>query len=221
MSLQLHPRVALVPAGKVSPVVTGAPLEPDPLPTRRVDWRDASDAELAAGFADGDELCLEESYRRWVRLIYTVAFRSLDSASDAEEVTQQVFIGAWRGRGNYRPSSGSLPGWLLGICRHRIVDHQRARSRDSRLVQTVTSDLDVRMETEPIATIADRVVLESEISRLPDPRGTILRLAFWEGQSYPQIAERLDLPLGTVKSHARRALLHLRTQLKEVTSWPT
>jgi len=85
----------------------------------------------------------------------------------------------------------------------------------------VTSDLDVRLDTEPIATIADRVVLEAEISRLPDPRGTILRLAFCEGQSYPQIAERLDLPLGTVKSHARRALLHLRTRLKEMTSWPT
>jgi RNA polymerase sigma factor (sigma-70 family) len=215
--LELQP----VAAGRVSTVVHGAPLEPEPLPVRRVDWRDASDAELAAGFADGDELCLEESYRRWVHLIYAVALRSLDSANDAEEVTQQVFIGAWRSRTNYRAASGSLPSWLVGICKHRIADRQRARGRDLRLVQTISSDLDVRLETEPIATLVDRVVLADEISRLPDPRGTILQLAFWEGQSYPQIAEQLELPLGTVKSHARRALLHLRTRLQEMTSWPT
>jgi RNA polymerase sigma-70 factor, ECF subfamily len=211
----------LVIPGRVSPVVTGEPLEPEPLPVRRPDWRTATDPELAAGFAEGDELCLEESYRRWVQLIYTVALRSLESASDAEEVTQQVFIGAWRSRTNYQPSSGSLPSWLLGICKHRIADRRRARGRDLRLVQTMSSDLDVRVETEPTATLVDRVVLADEISRLPDPRGTILRLAFWEGRSYPQIAEQLDLPLGTVKSHARRALLHLRTRLKEMTSWPT
>jgi RNA polymerase sigma-70 factor (ECF subfamily) len=64
-------------------------------------------------------------------------------------------------------------------------------------------------------------VLSAEIQQLPHPRGTILRLAFWEGHTYSQIAERLDLPLGTVKSHARRALLHLRGRLEEVTSWPT
>ena len=67
----------------------------------------------------------------------------------------------------------------------------------------------------------DRTLRAEEIGRLPHPRGSILQLAFWEGRSYPQIAEQLDLPLGTVKSHARRALRHLRTQLAEVTSWPT
>jgi RNA polymerase sigma-70 factor, ECF subfamily len=207
--------------GRVSSVVNGAPLEPQLPPARRLEWQTATDAELAAGLASGDEMCLEESYRRWAHLIYAVAFRSLNSATDAEEVTQQVFIGAWRSRSNFRPASGSLPSWLIGICRHRIADRQRARGRDLRLIQTMSSDLDVRLESEPIATVVDRLVLADEIERLPDPRGTILQLAFWEGRSYPQIAEQLDLPLGTVKSHARRALLHLRTRLEEMTSWPT
>jgi RNA polymerase sigma-70 factor, ECF subfamily len=221
MSSVIHPTFEVAPAGRVSSVVDGAPLEAESSPARRLDWQSATDAELADGFVDGNELCLEECYRRWVQLIYTVALRSLDSASDAEEVTQQVFIGAWRSRANYRPSSGSLPSWLVGICKHRVADRQRARGRDLRLIQTMSSDLDVRVAAEPVATVVERLVLADEIERLPDPRGTILRLAFWEGQSYPQIAERLDLPLGTVKSHARRALLHLRTRLKEMASWPT
>ena len=235
-------RIGVAAFGKVSGVATGTPLEPErpldpepspeprPLsepgpapepespPERRVDALDANDAELAAGFAAGDERCLELAFRRWAPLIYTVAQRTLNSPSEAEEVTQQVFVSAWRARTNYRPADGSLPGWLIGICRHRIVDRQRARGRDLRLVQAVTSEADVRFQPESITTLIDRVVLADEIQRLPHPRGTILQLAFWEGRSYPQIAEQLELPLGTVKSHARRALLHLRTRLQEVTS---
>ena len=96
----------------------------------------------------------------------------------------------------------------------------RARGRDLRLVQAVTNTTDAQVQPE-ISTLIDRIVLTEEIGRLPPPRGTILQLAFWEGRSYPQIADQLDLPVGTVKSHARRALRHLRTQLSEVTSWPT
>ena len=179
---------------------------------RCVDWRDASDADLAAGFADGDDSCLEESFKRWGSLIYTIAYRALDSSSEAEDITQQVFVGAWQGRTSYQESKGSLPGWLLGIARHRIADRQRARARDLKVVRAVTSQANVKVETQPLVTLIDR---------LAHPRGTILRMAFWEGQSYSQIAERLQLPLGTVKSHARRALRQLRVRLEEVTSWST
>ena len=89
------------------------------------------------------------------------------------------------------------------------------------MVRAVTSDANVKVESEPLVTLIDRLVLVDEIQRLPHPRGTILRMAFWEGQSYSQIAERLQLPLGTVKSHSRRALRQLRARLEEVTSWST
>ena len=217
----MRPLGLALAAGSVSGVVTGAPLPAEPSPSRRSDYQDLTDEELVAGFAAGDEQCLEAVFRRWSPLIYTVALRTLDSPSEAEDVTQQVFVAAWRGRMQYRATSGSLPAWLLGICKHRIVDRQRARGRDLRLVGAVTSEAEVRIEPEPATTVLDRVVLADEIQRLPHPRGTILRLAFWEGRSYPQIAEQLELPLGTVKSHARRALLHLRTRLTEVTSWST
>jgi len=182
------------------------------------DWRTATEPELRVGFAQGDEACLQEVFRRSAPLIYTIAYRALGSSTDGEEITQEVFVSAWRARENYQAEKGSVSGWLIGIARHRIVDRQRARGRDLRLVQAVTKQTDVQIQPEALSTLIDRIVLTEEIGRLPQPRGAILQLAFWEGRSYPQIAEQLDLPLGTVKSHARRALLHLRTRLAEVTS---
>ena len=200
-------------------VVDDARLEPEVV-GEHIDWRAATEAELSLGFARGDDVCLQEVFRRLAPLIYTIACRALDSSSDGEEITQEVFVSAWRARDNYQAEKDSLSGWLIGITRHRIADRQRARGRDLRLVQAVTNTTDAQVQPE-ISTLIDRIVLTEEIGRLPPPRGTILQLAFWEGRSYPQIADQLDLPVGTVKSHARRALRHLRTQLAEVTSWPT
>ena len=205
---------------RVISVVDDARLEPEVV-GEHIDWRAATEAELSLGFAQGDEACLQEVFQRLAPLIYTIACRALDSSSDGEEITQEVFVSAWRARDNYQAEKGSLSGWLIGIMRHRIADRQRARGRDLRLVQAVTNTTDVHVQPETFSTLIDRIVLTEEIGRLPPPRGSILQLAFWEGRSYPQIAEQLDLPLGTVKSHARRALRHLRTQLTEVTSWPT
>lgn len=220
MTQSCHARIVAEPGRvRVISVVDDARLEPEVV-GEHIDWRAATEAELSMGFARGDEACLQEVFRRLAPLIYTIAYRALDSSSDGEEITQEVFVSAWRARDNYQAEKGSLSGWLIGITRHRIADRQRARGRDLRLVQAVTNTTDVQVQPE-ISTLIDRIVLTEEIGRLPPPRGTILQLAFWEGRSYPQIAEQLDLPVGTVKSHARRALRHLRTQLAEVTSWPT
>jgi RNA polymerase sigma factor (sigma-70 family) len=205
---------------RVISVVDDARLGPEVV-GEHTDWAAATEAELSVGFARGDEACLQEVFRRLAPLIYTIAYRALDSSSDGEEITQDVFVSAWRARDNYQVEKGSLSGWLIGITRHRIADRQRARGRDLRLVQAVTNTSDVQGQPETLSILIDRIVLTEEIGRLPHPRGSILQLAFWEGRSYPQIAEQLDLPLGTVKSHARRALRHLRSQLAEVTSWPT
>ena len=126
-------------------------------------------------------------------------------------------MSAWRGRASYQADKGSLVGWLIAITRNKVADRLRARGREVRLVQAVANS-DVQVQSEGLSTLIDRLVLTEEIRQLPHPRGTILQLAFWEGRSYPQIAEQLDLPLGTVKSHVRRGLLHLRARLVEVAS---
>ena len=180
-----------------------------------------ADERLAQGFAAGDRTCLEEAYRRWSPLVHTLAQRELRRTADAEDVTQQVFVSAWRSRADFSPERGSLAGWLVGITRHRLLDHHRRQQRQLRLTSTLESEAATGAPTrEARDTDLERLVLASEIRQLAHPRGTILRMAFWEGYTYAQIAEGLDLPLGTVKSHARRALLHLRDRLKETAPWP-
>jgi RNA polymerase sigma-70 factor (ECF subfamily) len=197
-------------------VIDDRPLDPEAV-DGDVNWRTASEAQLKVGFARGDEPCLEEVFRRFAPLIYTIAYRALQSSSDCEEITQEVFVSAWRGRASYQVDKGSLVGWLIAIARNKVADRLRARGREVRLVQAVANS-DVQVQSEGLSTLIDRLVLTEEIRQLPHPRGTILQLAFWEGRSYPQIAEQLDLPLGTVKSHVRRGLLHLRARLVEVAS---
>lgn len=177
---------------------------------------DPSPAEIAKGFAEGREESLAAAYRRWSRLVYTLAIRVLGDQHDAEDVTQQVFVSAWRSREKYDPAAGALGSWLTGIARHRIADRLEARSRDRRNAAAVGETL--ALPPAPDDQLVDRVLLADELDRIDEPRRTILRLAFYEDQTYPQIAARLNLPLGTVKSHARRGLLYLRDRLKEVDS---
>ena len=159
---------------------------PSTVGTRRVvrvtagrppDLGEQTDAEIGLGLSAGDERCLEEAYRRWSTLIYTLALRALGSTAEAEDVAQQTFVGGWRSRADFRPQAGTLPGWLVGIAKHRILDRQRARSRELRLVGAVeqagTGD-----RSEPLESLIDELVLAEEIRQLPPPRGTILRLAF-------------------------------------------
>jgi RNA polymerase sigma factor (sigma-70 family) len=171
-------------------------------------------ADLAAGLAAGKEDMLAEVYKRWSALVYTIALRRVGDAGDAEEVTQQVFVSAWRSRETLKPSETALPGWLIGIAKHRIADRLAARDRDRRIAAAATTT--APPDSPAADRVVDRLVIADELDRIGDPRRTILRLAFYEDQTYEQISNRLDMPLGTVKSHVRRGLLHLRSRLREV-----
>lgn len=164
-------------------------------------------AEVGRQLAQGDESALAEAYRRWSRLVYTVASRSVASAADAEDVTQAVFISAWRSRSSFNPDKGNVPAWLLAITRRRIADHHRKR-RDE-------VSLDHAPEViEPALDITSQVSVADEIDELGEPGGQIIRLAFFEDLTHQQIAERLNMPLGTVKSHIRRSLLRMRARME-------
>ena len=171
------------------------------------------DAALGLAFASGDEDALREAYSRWSALVHTLALRSLGSVPDAEDVTQQVFVNAWRRREAFDPSRAPLPAWLVGITRNAIKDVHERRSRDVRDAVAVGAKLDRDPEPET-AHLADRLTVVDELAKLGEPQGTIVRLAFYGDLTHDEISRRLDLPLGTVKSHIRRSLARLRDRLE-------
>jgi RNA polymerase sigma factor (sigma-70 family) len=174
------------------------------------------DAEVSAAFARGEEWALAEAYRRWSPLVHTLALRKLGAAADAEDVTQQVFISAWQGRNRFDAERGVLGAWIVGITRYATADVLRARDRQLRLVERTAATLDPpgderRAETD---VVADALVVDSGMAQLGQPQRQVVELAFFEGLTHDQIARRLEMPLGTVKSHIRRALRRLRDHLE-------
>ncbi|MEV7193589.1 sigma-70 family RNA polymerase sigma factor [Streptomyces sp. NPDC093510] len=169
------------------------------------------DEQLAAGFAAGDALCLAAAYRRWGQLVHRLAGRALGEGPDAEDVTQQVFLAAWRGRLGYRPGAGGLGGWLVGITRHKVADALAARNRRAVLTAAVGARQETARAGGPCPEqVLDRVVVQRELANLPAAQRLVLRLAFYADLTQAQISERTGLPLGTVKSHTRRGLRALR-----------
>ncbi|MEU5775967.1 sigma-70 family RNA polymerase sigma factor [Streptomyces venezuelae] len=173
----------------------------------------ASDESAAPGHPLGDDQ-LAAAYLRWGRLVHQLARRALGDGPDAEDVTQQVFLAAWRGRHGYRPGAGGVAGWLVGITRHKVADALAARARRAALLAAVGA----WQETPPVGgpgaeQVLDRVLVQRELALLPSPQQLVLRLAFYGDLSQSQISERTGLPLGTVKSHTRRGLRALREGL--------
>ncbi|MEU3095864.1 sigma-70 family RNA polymerase sigma factor [Streptomyces sp. NPDC006967] len=172
--------------------------------------------ELARGLVAADAEAFAAIYRRWGSLVHTMATRSLGDTHEADDVTQQVFIGAWRGRHGFRPDRGPLGAWLVGITRRKIVDALAARTRRLSLADSAARAA-ARPGPVPAAPddVLDRVLLVEALSRLPYAQREVLCMAFYEDLTQAQIAARTGVPLGTVKSHARRGLHRLRLAIEQ------
>ncbi len=171
-------------------------------------------ADLGRRLAAGDESALAEAYERWSALVYTIAMKSVGNPEDAADITQAVFVSAWRGRASFNPEAGAVPSWLVGITRRRVVDHFRSRSRVREVVVEHTPESGGAGVDEGSAAVVDRVVLADEVSRLGPPADQIIRLAFYSDMTHQQISDHLNMPLGTVKTQIRRALTKMRSRLE-------
>jgi RNA polymerase sigma factor (sigma-70 family) len=175
------------------------------------------DPQLSRSFSAGDETALAEAYRQFSPLVYTLALRALRNRSAADDVTQEVFIRVWKSRSAFDPRRAELPAWIVGITRNAVTDALSASARENRKVFAAA---ELQPEAEDAAAsasaevLADRLLLDGELDRLGEPQGSIMRLAFYDDLTHDQISRQLNLPLGTVKSHIRRSLSHLRHRLE-------
>lgn len=177
-----------------------------------------SDLELLSAMSQGQVKALGSLYDRYARLVYSIAYRVLNSAEEAEDITQDVFLTLWR-RNTYDSTRGSLSSFLTTLTRSRAIDRLRSKSARLRVVQRLQGI--VRSESglpSPLeqASIGERShLIRTALSQLSESERQVLEIAYYEGLSQSEIAQRLDIPLGTVKSRSRQGLLKLRRTLQD------
>lgn len=183
----------------------GVPTGPWPVPAADP----PPDDVLERRFATGEPAALREAYDRHAAAVYAIAVRTLGAHHDAEDVTQQVFVRAWRGRDTFDPERGTLGGWLVGITRRQVNDRLSGRVRDVRIMDRAGRAAAPSPEPGP-DRVVDAVVVADELNKLAPQVRAVLRLAFFDDLTHQQIAAVTGLPLGTVKSHLRRGMDRLR-----------
>ena len=178
---------------------------------------EVSDAQLVTAVARYSEVALAEVYRRHGGAVYGLARRVLNSASEAEDVTQEVFLRLWNQPDRFDPGRGTLRSFLLSQSHARAVDAIRSlnarkarEAKDAR--RTASAEYDISHEAWDLA-LADKV--SGALADLPKDERRAIELAYFEGRTYVEVAELLDTPEGTVKSRIRNGMRRMRAALVE------
>ena len=168
------------------------------------------DMRLVARVRAGDQQALSELYDRYSKVVYGVALRILHDTGAAEDLLQDIFLQLWRKPDAFDSSRGSLAAWLAVIARHRSIDRLRQRRPETDIEDCViVTATDLRDETERSLVIEKVRVVMNEMG--PDQR-TAMEMAFFEGLTHTEIAEKTGEPLGTIKTRIRSGLQMLRTR---------
>ena len=180
----------------------------------------AADRAALERVAHGEAEALGEIYDRHGRLVYSLAVRILRDQGEAEDIVQDVFAQAWRQASRYDPARATVLGWLLNLTRSRAIDRLRGRKArpEPTADDTMLRDLPDSLvpADEQLAFAGQAAQLRSAIDSLTTLQRTAIELAFYEGLTHAEVAERLELPLGTVKTRIRQGLLTLRDRLAGV-----
>jgi RNA polymerase sigma-70 factor (ECF subfamily) len=175
---------------------------------------DPTDAELVQAIVAGSKVAFEQLYGRYVRSVYGLTLRRLGNRELAEETTQEVFTALWRSARGYRVDRGPVSTWLYAIARNAIVDRARRRREPPvEYVEEEPSDAPGPDEEAESSWVSWR--MHSALSHLPEREREVIELAYWSGLAQSEVAERLGIPLGTVKTRTRSALQRLAGILEQ------
>ena len=177
--------------------------------------------DLVRGIAAGSQPALHALYARSHRLVFTLAVRITGSPETAEEVTVDVFHDVWRRAWNYDPANGTVVGWIMNQARSRAIDRLRFEQRKKRLDPAAHDEMRAAMEEgnapdprELLELLQQGSLLQAALADLtPDERQAI-EAAYFCGLTHAEAAERLNQPLGTIKTRIRSGLQKLRETMR-------
>jgi RNA polymerase sigma-70 factor, ECF subfamily len=172
------------------------------------------DPELGAQFGRGDPDAVRAVYRRYAGSMLVLARSRLADSQQAQDAVQQAFLQAWRAAATYDPSR-PLSTWLYSITRRVCVDVYRRQQRQAVLTETGDAPEEAVVDVAPAGVERrwEAHEVRAAVDGLRSEERDIIRLAYFDGLSLPEVAERLDLPLGTVKSRSFRAYRRLAQEL--------
>ena len=191
---------------------SGLPVAPQRATIQVVVPDPMTDGELIARVGEGDSGAFELLYRRYARPVFALALRRLGDRGRAEDAVQETFASVWRSARSYRQERGPGAPWLYAVARNAIVDRRRALGEPpAEPVDEAAKDPGPPERAESSWT-AWRV--HRALGELPDNERQLIELAYWGGLSQSEIAQFLDVPLGTVKTRTRSALARLADVLE-------
>jgi RNA polymerase sigma factor (sigma-70 family) len=177
-----------------------------------------SDEALLAGFATGDPRTAAAFVRRFQGRVYGLALTIVRQPAVAEEVAQETFTRVYRHAGNYDARKGRVSTWLLSIARNLAIDQTRMKRLDPVDPEVIAAEVSIESQSPGADEIGmqpdERAQLRSAIGELPDDQRRALVLATYMGRTAKEISDLDDVPLGTVKTRIRTAMLKLRDQLE-------
>ncbi|MEP7287330.1 MAG: sigma-70 family RNA polymerase sigma factor [Chloroflexota bacterium] len=169
------------------------------------------DIELMQRIAAHDPLAFRAIYQQYGKAVYSLAYRVLQNATLAEDVTQDTFLKVWQQKAHWDPNKGSLKNWLLTVTHFTAIDHLRQERRQPTLHPDSIEDVE---ETSAVGQIEanwqEGILLQVLIKQLPDEQALLIDLAFFRGMTHHEIADETRIPLGTVKTRLRSGLQRLR-----------
>lgn len=177
---------------------------------------EADDRVLSDRLARGDRGALDAIYKAYGSLVLAVILRLTRDRAEAEELVQETFLEAWRRAAHYQPERANVAGWLVTIARSRTIDRLRSRGTVERTLEVERRDVaePVTAPDELVDGARARAVVRAELASLPAEQRQLLELAWDGGLTQTEIAAKTGLPLGTVKTRTRAALLALHGRLK-------